>query len=402
MNELNRKDIERFVELKRVNGQSEQTISHQSKIVTELSDFLKKPFREATEQDIFSFINHKSKTCCERTLFMFKLVTKAFYKFLYGLEDTYPEQVKNLNRNLKRNGNNHKVAIKPEQILVKEDIAMLVKHCEYYRDEAILTVLYESGCRIGEFVGMNIGHLVDHEHGKVLVVDGKTGERRILLVESVPYLNKWLEHHPMKDSMNQNEIPLWCTLKPPFKRVELNTVQCLLKTIRNRSGTKKRMNAHSFRHSRATYLAKFLSDAQMRTFFGWEGASEMVGLYTHLSGKDTDQVILKSAGIIQKEEVPDTSLQAKTCSRCNTVNAGTAEFCMLCGKPFNESMIVEQTDAQSLRDEVMTLREELKEALKGYNELTRLGIQLTREIRELKTRENGHVGKTTEKMQAIA
>jgi hypothetical protein len=55
MNELNKRDIDRFVELKRINGQSEQTIFHQSRIVTELSDFLKKPFREVTEQDIFSF-----------------------------------------------------------------------------------------------------------------------------------------------------------------------------------------------------------------------------------------------------------------------------------------------------------------------------------------------------------
>ena len=77
---------------------------------------------------------------------------------------------------------------------------------------------------------------------------------------------------------------------------------------------------------------------------------------------------------------------------------------MLCGKPFNETMIVQETDAQSLRDEVMTLREELREALKGYNELTRLGIQRARarEIRELKIRANDHVGKTTEKVQAIA
>ena len=55
MNEPNKQDVERFVELKRVNGQSEQTIFPQSIIVTELGDFLKKPFREVTEQDIFSF-----------------------------------------------------------------------------------------------------------------------------------------------------------------------------------------------------------------------------------------------------------------------------------------------------------------------------------------------------------
>jgi hypothetical protein len=56
-----------------------------------------------------------------------------------------------------------------------------------------------------------------------------------------------------------------------------------------------------------------------------------------------------------------------------------------CGNPFNETMIVEETDVQSLRDEVTTLREELKEVLKGYNELTKLRVLLTKEIHELKT-----------------
>ena len=391
MNELNKQDIERFVELKQINGQSPHTIFHQSRMATELSDFLKKPFREATEQDIFAFIRRKSETCGERTLFMYKLITKAFYKFLYRLEDSYPDQVKNLNKNLKRNGHNHKVAIKPEHILTKEDIAMVLKHCEYYRDEAIITVLYESGCRIGEFVGMNIGHLVDHKHGKILVVNGKTGERRILLVESVPYLNKWLEHHPMRNSLNKEEIPLWSTLKPPFKRVELNTIQCLLRTLRKRSGTNKRMNAHSFRHSRATFLAKYLSDAQMRTFFGWEGASEMVGLYTHLSGKDTDSVILRSSGIIEQEELPKPSpLQEKECPRCHSMNAGTSEFCGLCGLPFDQRRIIEQTlDEQKLKDEVRVLREEVMKT-EGVGEyLDHLQTQIEQLQKQLAAFKNG-------------
>ncbi len=391
MNKENKLDIERLIEMKRVNGQSEATISQQSRVLGELSEFLRKPFREATEQDIFGFIGHKGKTCGERTLFMYKVVTKAFYKFLYGLEDGYPEQVKNLNKNLKRNGPNHRVAIKPEQILTKEDIAMLVRHCGYYRDEAILTVLYESGCRIGEFVGMNIEHLVDVKHGKTLVVNGKTGERRILLVESVIYLNRWLEHHPMKDNPSvreKGETPLWCTLKPPFKRVELNTIQCLLRTLRKRSGIKKRMNAHSFRHSRATYLARFLSDAQMRTFFGWEGASEMVGLYTHLSGKDTDSEILRSSGIVEEEETPKPSpLKENECPRCHAKNAGTNEFCGLCGRPFDEKAVIEQTlEEQRLKDEVGILREEVQKT-EGVGEyLDHLQAQIEDLQRQLQLR----------------
>jgi hypothetical protein len=53
-------------------------------------------------------------------------------------------------------------------------------------------------------------------------------------------------------------------------------------------------------------------------------------------------------------------------------------------------------------EEVITLREELKATSKGYNELTKLGIRLTKEIRELKTRARNYDKKTEAKLSAIA
>jgi len=73
---------------------------------------------------------------------------------------------------------------------------------------------------------------------------------------------------------------------------------------------------------------------------------------------------------------------------------------MLCGKPFNETVIVQETDAQSLRDEVTILRGELKEALNGYNTLTRLTIRLTKEMKELRTGAEDASKETHEKLQA--
>jgi site-specific recombinase XerD len=348
MMEPNKCEIERLVQIKRVQNQSKHTIGYYERYLGELSDFLGKPFKDATEQDIFAFVSFKAETCkSEKTLTLYKMVVKAFYKFLYGMENEYPTIVRNLKTNGRHNGNG-KVVVKPKDVLTKEDIANLVKHCRHYREEAIVAVLYESGCRIGEFIGMNIGHLIDHKHGKILVVSGKTGERRILLVESVPYLNKWLEHHPMKDNPN---APLWCSLIPPHERVLTATIQCVLRELKKASGIRKKMNPHNFRHSRATFLSRFMSDAQMRVYFGWVDASEMVGLYTHLSGKDTDSTILKSSGIVDNEEVVQVSpLQEKDCSRCHSKNAGTNEFCGLCGKPFNENVLEIDIQDQTLRD----------------------------------------------------
>ncbi len=44
----------------------------------------------------------------------------------------------------------------PEQILNKKNVVKLIKACCNPRDKAIVSVLYESGTRVGEFLGMKV------------------------------------------------------------------------------------------------------------------------------------------------------------------------------------------------------------------------------------------------------
>lgn len=62
------------------------------------------------------------------------------------------------------------------------------------------------------------------------------------------------------------------------------------------------MNPHNFRHSRATYLANFLTEAQMKEYFGWQQDSKMAGVHVHLSGRDVDNALLRVYGIENKNE----------------------------------------------------------------------------------------------------
>jgi hypothetical protein len=40
--------------------------------------------------------------------------------------------------------------------------------------------------------------LVFDSYGAKLLVNGKTGARRVRIVSSVPYLTKWINEHPLK------------------------------------------------------------------------------------------------------------------------------------------------------------------------------------------------------------
>jgi hypothetical protein len=255
-----------------------------------------------------------------------------------------------------------------KDVLTKDDIALLIKNCQDDREEAMIAVLYESGARIGEFIGMKVGDLAEDKHGKKVTIHGKTGSRTILLVESVPYVNKWLAHYPTNVSLN---APLWCRYKDPYEVMEIGSAEFLLRELKRRSGIQKKLNPHNFRHSRATFLARFLSDAQMKTYFGWSKASNMQAIYVHLAGKDNDSAILKSAGIVETEEAVERSpLQEKECPRCRSKNTGVAAFCQLCGRPFNEASVLPETnEMDELRGKVETLTELMMKTLSNPENL---------------------------------
>ena len=63
----------------------------------------------------------------------------------------------------------------------------------------------------------------------------------------------------------------------------------------------------------------------------------MGSTYVHLSGKNTDDAVLKMHGLERKEEVND--MKPTKCNNCNSLNPPGKERCMKCG---NE--LVEETE----------------------------------------------------------
>jgi len=62
----------------------------------------------------------------------------------------------------------------------------------------------------------------------------------------------------------------------------------------------------------------------------------MASVYVHLSGKNTDNAILKVYGKVIEETVKGGVLMPIQCLRCKTGNESTNKFCKLCGLPLDE------------------------------------------------------------------
>jgi integrase len=217
----------------------------------------------------------------------------------------------------------------PEDMLSEEEIKKMIDACEHPRDRALVASLYESGARISELGNLKIKHVKFDQYGAVLMVDGKTGMRRVRIIFSSPYLATWLENHPFR---TDPEAFVWIGIGTVGRNEPMvyGAIRMHLKRIAQKAGIKKRIHPHLFRHSRSTHLAKHLTEAQMKQYLGWVQGSDMAAIYVHLSGRDVDNALLRMHGIVT-EDTKDVQMSPKQCTRCTTMNAPTTKFCSKCG-----------------------------------------------------------------------
>jgi ribosomal protein L40E len=213
--------------------------------------------------------------------------------------------------------------------------------------------LYESGARIGEVGSMRIRDVSFEESYARLMLKGKTGSRRVIVVAATPYLQTWIQNHPLR---NDPDAPLWVNIGTVnrFKAMSYPALAKILKVAAERAGLSKKVHPHKLRHSRATFLASKLTEAQMNQVFGWKQGSDMPSIYVHLSGRDLDDAILGVYGL-RKVDEKEPKLKPKICPRCNTSNAIEARFCMKCGLALDVKAAQEIEEARSKTDKIMNL-----------------------------------------------
>jgi len=317
------------------------------------AEMLRKDVEKATRGDVEKVLQTlENSEYSPRTKLDFKASVKRFYKWLNGGEE-YPECVRWIKTGAKLN--NEKI---PDALLTEEDVKKMIGKCHNTRDRALLSTLWESGCRVSELLTSSVGHVAIEETITRITVHGKTGMRRVPLLDSTPYLVEWLDDHPTKE---EPASPLWVGVGNPGrgKRLEYGAARKMLREIARRAEVRKDVNPHNFRHSRATHLAKHLTEAQMNQYFGWVRGSDMPATYVHLSGRDIDESILKMRGLLKpKEETVESSLAPIPCPRCKLVNKATGRFCTRCGA------VLDISTAVTMQDKVKELDEKFSRLLR--------------------------------------
>lgn len=197
--ERNKELILNFVDYCFSEGLGEHRIVKYITTLKYIAQSLQIDFEEATESDIRRYISNLERSRQSQwTKHDYKVVVKKFYRWLNGGQE--PSIVKWISTSFK--DKNQKL---PEDMIIENEVKLMINSAENKRDKAIIALLWDIGARIGEIGNLRIKDIKFDEMGILIVVNGKTGPRRVRAVWSVDYLKDWLENHP---GQNNPEAPL--------------------------------------------------------------------------------------------------------------------------------------------------------------------------------------------------
>lgn len=235
----NSKLLQAFLSSKRLEGCSEKTLSYyQSTIGMMISD-LRLSITEITTDDIRNYLSdyQARRGSSKVTIDNIRRIFSSFFSWLEDEEYILKSPVRRI----------HKVKFgrTVKDTFSDEDIEKLRDGCENVRNLAIIDTLISTGMRVGELVRLNRADIDFNE--RECVVFGKGGSERKVYFDARTKLH-------LKDYLDRrsdDNPALFVTLHKPAKRISINGVETMLKSLEQVTGVED-IHPHKFRRTMAT------------------------------------------------------------------------------------------------------------------------------------------------------
>ncbi len=259
-----------------------------------------------------------------------------------------------------------------EDLLTVEEVLKLIGVAANERDPALIMCHLDLGCRPEEILTLTVGNFVRDSWGiKVEINRSKTYLRNPHLSFSIPYVARWMEVHPMK---NSPEAPMWIDLNRlktgEIVPIDNSAYNRVLDRLFKRSEIKrrKRFSPYNFRHTSITMWSVVLTEQQLSKRSGHIPGSKHLRRYAKLVDSDTDRRILSEFDLITDEE-RETDVKKLTpvkCSICQELNEPYRNRCWRCKSALDQTKLVQEFGEDEIVEAVMddNLQDFMKEKMK--------------------------------------
>ena len=162
---------------------------------------------------------------------------------------------------------------------------------EGHRNKAMMEILYGSGLRVSELVGLQLSRIYLNEH--YMLIQGKGSKQRLVPLSPVAeeWFGYWMQDRatwPLKPE--SKDIAFVNRYGRPLTRAMVFTI---VRRLCAEAGITKTVSPHTLRHSFATHLLQNGADLRLiQQMLGHESITT-TEIYTHLDIQDLREAVLK-------------------------------------------------------------------------------------------------------------
>jgi site-specific recombinase XerD len=338
----------------------------------DLKEYLKAPYPRLDKK------GNKKPEKSDSVLVWLRSSLKILYRWLLlgkvnrpKREDRYPELVDWIEVGIAKGRK-----ITDKDIISPDEFKRMLDVTTGMRDRAILSLLYETGMRLGELMSLKLEDVhFDNDRTYLHITRSKTEPRTIYIFDSVADLKGWMSTHPYKNDpgaylferliqlprkKGEKEIKLKKSERP----ISYQSVLEKIKRIAKKAGINRRVWCHLLRHSAATADSRRdmpLDLMQMK--YGWSHDSRMPYRYMHKNPDDLRRWEEAKRGV--GDEKPHDAQEPKKCYRCGRINSWEKTLCESCGmhldkQVFEQTRVFEKLASQTVEEQNRKIEEQDK------------------------------------------
>ena len=235
----NNEYLKMFIDAKRIEGCSMRTLSYYQVTVEHLLSQITCPIRKITTDQIRCYLANyqKRNNCSKVTVDNIRRNISSFFSWLEEEDYILKSPMRRI----------HKIKTKQavKEIISDEIIERLRDNCKCLRDLAMIDLLYSTGIRVGELVGLNISDINFEERECVIYGKGDKERRVYFDAKAKLHLQNYIE------SRVDNNPALFVTLDAPYDRIKISGVEIRIRELGRKLDIEK-IHPHKFRRTMAT------------------------------------------------------------------------------------------------------------------------------------------------------
>lgn len=235
----NEEYLSMFLAAKQIEGCSARTIQYYKVTVEHMIRRIPIEIRKITTDDIREYLAEyqKMNSCGKVTVDNVRRNLSSFFSWLEEEDYILKSPMRRI----------HKIKTKQavKEVISDEMIEQLRDHCKCKRDLAMIDLLYSTGIRVGELVGLNRTD-INFEERECVVYGKGDKERRVYFdAKSKLHLQDYL-----KERVDDNPA-LFVTLDAPYERLKISGVEIRVRELGRKLNMDK-IHPHKFRRTMAT------------------------------------------------------------------------------------------------------------------------------------------------------